>query len=216
MLPCVSSDASTTMKAMLNSSPACGVPAISGNSASTIGTAPRRPTQEMNQVSRAVKRNGRRHSQTASRPRDEDQRQRDRQAGPQRLQHRRRRDQQAEQQEHAGLRQPGIAVHRRQRRRHRGGGAVGDDQAEQVDGQEAGAAEQAGGGEDRQPAGADQQRQHAAVGVARGHPLQSATPSRSRWRRRHSRPQPNCRRKPPASVGADGRGLPWRRCRSAR
>jgi glutamine---fructose-6-phosphate transaminase (isomerizing) len=46
--------------------PACGTPASSGNSASTMGTAPRRPTQEMNQVSRAVKRNGHRHSHTAS------------------------------------------------------------------------------------------------------------------------------------------------------
>ena len=66
VVPWISSDASTTTKATLNSRPAWGVPASSGNSASTMGTAPRRPTHEMNQVSFGVKRNGSRHSHTAT------------------------------------------------------------------------------------------------------------------------------------------------------
>ena len=55
VVPWVSRDNSTTTKAMLNNKLACGVPAINGNSANTMGTAPRSPTQEINQVSRAVK-----------------------------------------------------------------------------------------------------------------------------------------------------------------
>ena len=45
--PCSTSEVSTTTKAALNSVRAPGTPAISGNTASTMGTAPRSPTQAM-------------------------------------------------------------------------------------------------------------------------------------------------------------------------
>lgn len=40
------------------------MPAMTGNTASTMGTAPRKPTQEMKAISCLVKRSGLRHSQT--------------------------------------------------------------------------------------------------------------------------------------------------------
>ena len=64
--PCTTSEVSTTTNATWNSSGACGNPAIIGNNASTMGTAPRRPTQAMKAISRRVKRNGFRHNQTAT------------------------------------------------------------------------------------------------------------------------------------------------------
>ena len=53
--PCSNSEANTTTNATLNSVRASGTPAISGNTASTIGTAPRRPTQAMYSTSRGSK-----------------------------------------------------------------------------------------------------------------------------------------------------------------
>ena len=55
---------------------ACGMPASSGNSASTIGTAPRRPTQAMNPISRAREAKGRQAQPHRQRPGDEHQHQR--------------------------------------------------------------------------------------------------------------------------------------------
>ena len=66
VLPCNSSEASTTTKATLKIIRASGKLAIKGKIASTIGTAPRRPTQETYAISVGVKRKGARHKPTAS------------------------------------------------------------------------------------------------------------------------------------------------------
>lgn len=64
-VPCSSSDTSTTKKATLKNRRALSVPAIIGNTARIMGTAPRRPTQLINTRSRRLKpRNGSRPANT--------------------------------------------------------------------------------------------------------------------------------------------------------
>ena len=66
-VPCNSSDTSTTKKATLKNNRALSRPAIIGNTARIIGTAPRRPTQLINIRSRRLKpRNGSRPANTDS------------------------------------------------------------------------------------------------------------------------------------------------------
>ena len=64
--PCKIKDAKTTTKATLKKVCAPGTPAITGNTANTIGTAPRKPTQEMNLISCDSNLNGLRHNHTAT------------------------------------------------------------------------------------------------------------------------------------------------------
>ena len=51
VVPCNTNDKTTTPKAISNSIKALSTPAITGNMARVMGTAPRKPTQEMKPIS---------------------------------------------------------------------------------------------------------------------------------------------------------------------
>ena len=153
------------MKAALKMARPCSSPPSSGVMASRIETAPRRPTQETKAISARGKRNGIRQSQTASGPGDEDQEQAERDRRHQDRRKLRGRGEQAEHQEHDDLRQPRHAV---LEALEDGDGAdvgIAGDQAGEIDGQEARAADGAGGGEDHQRQGQHEDRQQAVVEI---------------------------------------------------
>ena len=51
VVPCKTNDRTTTPKAISNSIKALSIPAMTGKIAKVIGTAPRKPTQEINPIS---------------------------------------------------------------------------------------------------------------------------------------------------------------------
>ncbi len=66
VVPWISSEVSTTTKVISNNQRAPSTPPSSGNTASTMGTAPRSPVQAIKLFSRMSKSNGTRHSATAT------------------------------------------------------------------------------------------------------------------------------------------------------
>ncbi len=92
-------------------------------------TAPRRPTQEMNSFSRLAEPERPEAEEHRGRPRDEHQRERDRQRRQDGLRQAARPGQQAKDHEHADLREPGRGVEERHQRVVGAGRAVADHQA---------------------------------------------------------------------------------------
>ena len=163
--PCTTSDTSTTMKAMLKMTRPFSSPPSSGVMASRIDTAPRRPTQEMKAISARGKRNGIRQSQTATGRATKIRNRPSSTAAEQDRRKLRRRREQAEDQEHDDLRQPRHAVLEALQDGDGADVGIAGNQAGEIDRQEAGAADGAGGGEHHQRQRQHEDRQQALVEI---------------------------------------------------
>ena len=141
-MPCTSALTTTTKKTRSNTGARPGAPASTGNVASMMGTAPRSPTQETNAISRSGNRNGRRQREHDHRARDEREEEAEREPRPGDRREPGREREQAEQEEHRDLAEPGHrVVHAPEAGRVRER-AVPEDDAADVDRDEAAPAEQ--------------------------------------------------------------------------